>query len=55
MATAEKAVFDTLYLARVRGQRFSHLTEIELPTRNERQVPAVGLRDDRAVAASRSG
>ena len=32
MATAEKAVFDTLYLARARGQRFSHLTEIELPT-----------------------
>ena len=31
MATAEKAVFDTLYLARARGQRFSHLTEIELP------------------------
>ena len=30
MATAEKAVFDTLYLARARGQRFSHLTEIEL-------------------------
>ncbi len=31
MATAEKAVFDTLYLARARGQRFSHLTEVELP------------------------
>lgn len=31
MATAEKAVFDTLYLARARGGRFSHLTEIELP------------------------
>jgi predicted transcriptional regulator of viral defense system len=31
MATAEKAVFDTLYLARARGRRFSHLTEIELP------------------------
>ena len=30
MATAEKAVFDTLYLARARGRRFSHLTEIEL-------------------------
>ena len=30
MATAEKAVFDTLYLARARGQRFSHLTEIQL-------------------------
>ena len=31
IATPEKAVFDTLYLARARGQRFSHLTEIELP------------------------
>ena len=31
MATAEKAVFDSLYLARARGRRFSHLTEIELP------------------------
>lgn len=31
MATPEKAVFDTLYLARARGRRFSHLTEIELP------------------------
>ena len=31
MAAAEKAVFDTLYLARARGQRFSHLPEIELP------------------------
>lgn len=31
MATPEKAIFDTLYLARARGQRFSHLTEIELP------------------------
>lgn len=31
-ATAEKAVFDTLYLARARGQRFSHLTEVELPS-----------------------
>ena len=30
MATAEKAVFDTLYLARARGRRFSHLTEIQL-------------------------
>ena len=31
MASPEKAVFDTLYLARARGRRFSHLTEIELP------------------------
>jgi predicted transcriptional regulator of viral defense system len=31
VATPEKAVFDTLYLARARGQRFSHLTEVELP------------------------
>ncbi len=31
MATPEKAVFDTLHLARARGRRFSHLTEIELP------------------------
>ena len=31
MATAEKAVFDTLHLARARGQRFSHLTEVQLP------------------------
>lgn len=31
LATAEKAVFDTLYLARARGKRFSHLTEVELP------------------------
>jgi hypothetical protein len=31
MATAEKAVFDTLYLARARGQRFAHMTEVELP------------------------
>jgi predicted transcriptional regulator of viral defense system len=31
MATSEKAVFDTLYLARARGRRFSHLTEVELP------------------------
>jgi predicted transcriptional regulator of viral defense system len=31
MATAEKAVFDSLYLARARGRRFSHLTEMELP------------------------
>ncbi len=30
-ATAEKAVFDTLYLARARGKRFSHLTEVDLP------------------------
>ena len=26
-----KAVFDTLYLARARGRRFSQLTEVELP------------------------
>lgn len=32
IATAEKAVFDTLYLARGRGRRFSHLTEVELPS-----------------------
>jgi hypothetical protein len=31
MATAEKAVFGTLYLVRARGKRFSHLTEIQLP------------------------
>ena len=31
MAAAEKAVFDTLYLSRARGHRFSHLTEVELP------------------------
>ncbi len=31
IATPEKAVFDTLYLARARGGRFSHLTEVELP------------------------
>lgn len=31
MATPEKAVFDTLYLARARGQRFSSLTEVDLP------------------------
>ncbi len=31
VARAEKAVFDTLYLARARGRRFSHLTEVELP------------------------
>ena len=31
MATPEKAVFDTLYLARARGKRFSHLTEVDLP------------------------
>lgn len=31
LATAEKAVFDTLYLARARGKRFSHLTEVDLP------------------------
>lgn len=31
LAWPEKAVFDTLYLARARGRRFSHLTEIELP------------------------
>ena len=31
MATAEKAVFDTLYLGRARGHRFSHLPEVELP------------------------
>ena len=37
MATAEKAVFDTLYLARARGKRFSHLTEVDLPA---------GFRDD---------
>lgn len=30
VATAEKAVFDTLYLARARGKRFSHLTEVDL-------------------------
>jgi len=30
MATAETAVFDTLYQARGRDQRFSHLTEIHL-------------------------
>lgn len=37
MATPEKAVFDTLYLARARGKRFSHLTEVDLPAgfRNE--------------------
>jgi hypothetical protein len=31
LAWPEKAVFDTLYLARARGRRFRHLTEIELP------------------------
>lgn len=31
VATSEKAVFDTLYLARARGKRFSHLTEVDLP------------------------
>jgi predicted transcriptional regulator of viral defense system len=31
IATPEKAVFDTLYLARARGKRFSHLTEVDLP------------------------
>ena len=31
MATPEKAVFDTLYLARARGKRFSYLTEVDLP------------------------
>lgn len=31
LATPEKAVFDTLYLARARGGRFSGLTEIEIP------------------------
>lgn len=31
IATPEKAVFDSLYLARARGKRFSHLTEVELP------------------------
>lgn len=37
LATAEKAVFDTVYLARARGKRFSHLTEVDLPA---------GFRDD---------
>lgn len=37
MATPEKAVFDTIYLARARGRRFSHLTEVDLPA---------GFRDD---------
>ncbi len=38
MATPEKAVFDTLYLARARGKRFSHLTEVELPAGFRPQV-----------------
>lgn len=31
IATPEKAVFDTLYLSKRRGQRFSHLPEVEFP------------------------
>lgn len=31
MASAEKALFDTLYLARARSGRFAGLTELELP------------------------
>jgi predicted transcriptional regulator of viral defense system len=31
IATPEKALFDTLYLSTRKGQRFSHLPEIELP------------------------
>lgn len=31
MAGAEKAAFDTLYLSRARGHRFSHPPEVELP------------------------
>jgi predicted transcriptional regulator of viral defense system len=39
MATAEKALFDALYLAPARGGRFSGLPEVELPARfSEREV-----------------
>lgn len=31
LATAEKALFDTLYLSARRGRRFAHLPEIDLP------------------------
>lgn len=31
LATAEKALFDTLYLSERKGRRFSHLPELELP------------------------
>lgn len=31
IATPEKALFDTLYLSTRKGQRFSHLPELELP------------------------
>jgi predicted transcriptional regulator of viral defense system len=31
MATPEKALFDTLYLASRKGRRFSHLPELEIP------------------------
>jgi len=31
LATAEKALFDTLYFSTRRGRRFSHLPEVELP------------------------
>lgn len=50
MATPEKAVFDTLYLSRARGRRFSHLTEIELPTAFQADVLsawALKIRDAR--------
>jgi hypothetical protein len=55
MATAEKAAFDMFYLARARGQRFSHLTEIQLPHRDSaaRRLPIRGARrlgdEDRRV------
>jgi len=37
MATAEKALFDSLYLARAHGGRFVGLPEIELPTGFDRR------------------
>ena len=50
MATPEKAIFDTLYLSRARGRRFSHLTEVELPTAFQADVLsawALKIRDAR--------
>ena len=31
MATPEKAIFDTLYMARARSGKFAGMTEVELP------------------------
>ena len=59
MATPEKAIFDTLYLARARSGRFAGMTEVELPAGFDRTAlrafatkisdPAARKRVERAI------